>query len=565
MIRSMRLVFAKTSNDATPAAVPAETSSQPDRSRAIRRPGVIVGGAVLAVVAVVAVLALVLPGLLRAGSGDGPPDVADITAKPKTTWTFDWVGDADEQFLEDDPETAPVGDRQALIWASFDSYAYSDSQGSAAGWYEGYDEQYADGYAAGLEYEKAYSDWFDDTTFSKPLPDDEDYYPNGAYGNFDEWLGFDDGFWDARLGEDEGYSKKEKPVEPDYEPTITLLDTTTGEVVWTINLAEAVPGVDYSSTFYAFDVEESNAVAVSSSTTSGDTTSYSVVTLARSTGEVLSALESDGPTGVESFDGDLIVTSSDVGGDGTSVARYAVDGLGDEPKWQADGPASSFGASVFALGTDFVEVIGDDEGVILSGASGERAPFGADVDFAVTYDYAGSRLIRSERSDDSTTIDGWTTDDDSIWRDPITADYAQIIDGMVFTADADGDAYTDLVAVSPANGEPLWSDPWNGGFDGVYGVRDGTVLVVSGARLITLDAATGEALFSQKLGAVSGFYQGASSFYVATDNELIAYGYREKGATWSFKLGDDQDVLAVGRSLGLVDHDARTLRGLAPK
>lgn len=582
MIMSPRLSLAKKSDDETPGVAtppeptepaPVEPAAPADavavapaaKSRTGLLIGLIAGGAALVLIAVIAVIALVLPGILRGGSGDNAADVADIAGEPEDTWKFDWVGDADEQFLEDAPEIAAVGDRQALIWASFDSYAYSDTQGNSAGWYEGYDEQYVDGYDAGLEYEADYQAWFDDTSFTLELPRDEDYYPEGAYGNYDEWLGFDDGFWDARLGEDEGYSKKEKPVDPDYTPTITLLDTITGDAAWTVDLAEAIDGVDYTSSFYAFDIEGSNAVAVSTTTTDGDTTSYSVVALAKSDGEVISELESDGPTGVEAFDGDIIVTTSDEDGEDTSVARYAVDGLDDDPKWEEDGPDSSYGASVFALGTDFLEVIGDDEGVILSGSTGKEADFGDDVDFSVTYTYAGGQLIRSERSDDSTEIEGWNTDDDSTWDDSIEADYAQIVDGTIFTAEADGDRYTGLVAINPSNGEPLWAEAWDDEFDGVYGVRNGKVLVVSGTKLIVLDAGNGEALFSQKLGDVSGFYEGANAYYVSSDDELVAYGYSEKGDIWSFDVDDDQDVVAIGRSLGLVDHDKGTLHGLAAK
>lgn len=574
MITSPRRSLAKKADDETPgvvpqpepdAANPVEPAEAPAKSRTGLLLGLIAGGAALVLVAVVAVIALLLPGILRGGSGDNPPDVADIAAEPEATWTFDWVGDADEQFLDDDPEIAAVGDKQALVWASFDSYAYSDSQGNVAGWYEGYDEQYDDGYAAGLEYEKAYSAWLDDTTFSTAFPVDEDFYPEGAYGNFEEWLGFDDGFWDARLGEDDGYSKKEKPVAPDYTPTITLLDTATGDAVWTVDLADAIDGVDYTSTFYAFDVEGSDAVAVSTTTTVGDTTAYSVVALAKSNGQVISKLESDGPTGVEAFGGDIIVTSSDKGGEDTSVARFAVDGLDGDPKWQADGPDSSYGASVFALGSEFLEVIGDDEGVILFGSTGRNAEFGSDVDFSTTYEYAGGQLVRSERSDDSTKVEGWSSDDDSTWTGSVTADYAQIVDGTIFTADAEGDGYSGLVAINPSDGEPLWSEAWDGEFDGVYGVRDGKVLVVSRTKLIILDAGNGVALFSQKLGDVSGFYEGVDGYYVASDETLVAYGYGAKGSVWSFDVDDDQDIIAIGRSLGLVDHDKGTLRGLAAK
>ena len=151
--------------DAAPAFTPRRRLSAPVAA-------VATGGVLL--LAVVAVVALVLPRVLGDGAAANLPDVADIASEPRTTWTFDWVGEADPEFIDDAPDIATVGDSHALVWASFDSQAFADSQSDSAGWYEGYDEHYSAGYRAGLAYEIDYQQWFDDTTFSKPLPRDED-------------------------------------------------------------------------------------------------------------------------------------------------------------------------------------------------------------------------------------------------------------------------------------------------------------------------------------------------------------------------------------------------------
>lgn len=555
----------KTAPDLAPEVAPerAQPDSAPARNDRRLVIGLIAGSAVLVGGVVLLVVTLLLPRLLGAGGTAALPDVVDIGSAPTATWTFDWVGDADAEFLDDAPMIAPVGDDLALVWASFDSYRFADSQGDSAGWYEGYDEQYADGFAAGLEYEVDYERWFDDTTFAMPLPRDEDYYPEGAYGDFEEWLGFDDGFWDARLGEPEGFSQKQEPVDPAYSPTITLLDVASGRARWTVDLSEVIDNVDFSSSFYAIDVPGSDVIAVSASHTEDDEdASYSIVTLAKSDGTLVSEFDSSGVVSMVAFDGDVIVASGEAGGDDTTVARYEATELDGTPNWEQRGPESSFGVTITPLGSEFLQVLGDNEGAVLLGSSGNEADFGDDVDFAVEYAYAGDRLVRIDRSDDATRIEGWTTAGSSNWSDAVEADLARVVDDMVVIAEADGDSFAALTALDPSNGTPRWSEPWDGEFDGVYGVRNGSLLLASGSRLIVLDAATGVARFSQKLGDVSALYEGSDGYYVATAEALTAYDYDVKGQRWSIALEEGQSVISIGRSLGLIDADAGTLRGL---
>lgn len=530
------------------------------------RPGVVLAAVAVLVIAVIVVVAVfVVPALLRTGGSATRSDVADIGSKPRLTWTFDWVGDADSEFLEDAPGIAAVGDNGALVWARFDTYAYTDSQGDSVGWYDGYDEQYADGYAAGLEYEKAYETWVDDTTFTLPLPREEDYYPEGAYGDLDAWLGFDDGFWDARLGQREGASKKQQPIDPDYSPRIALIGTTTGDVKWTVDLAKLIDGVDFSSTFTAFDIPGSDAIAISTSTTSDDATSYTVATVSAKDGALISHIDSPDPLGADAFGGDLVVSTSDSDSDDTAVARYRVDGLGGDPLWETVGPDSSFGATVYALGDDYVQVLGDDDGVILSAHSGTQADFGDDAEFSLTYSYADRTLLRTESLDETVAIEGWTTSGRSRWDGPVEADYARVIDGTIFTAEGNGDSYATLTAIDPASGDERWPQSWDGEFDAVPGVRGGSVLVISGTTLIALDERTGQKRYSQKVGDVDAIYQGDASYYIYAEDTLAAYSYTDKGASWSYRLDDDLGIVKIGRSLGVIDNAEGTLRGLAAR
>ena len=157
----------------------------------------VVGAVVALVLIVVVVVALVIPGLLGR-SPDGTSGVVDITSEPHTTWTYDWAGDSKPEFLDDSPEVNPVGDSQALVWPVFDLAAYGDEIGTSLGWYEGYDGQYDEGYAAGLEFREADEAYSNDTfPYTVPPAHEEDFFPEGAYDNYDEYLGFQDGFYDA--------------------------------------------------------------------------------------------------------------------------------------------------------------------------------------------------------------------------------------------------------------------------------------------------------------------------------------------------------------------------------
>jgi hypothetical protein len=518
--------------------------------------GLIAGGAALVVVAIIAVIALVLPGILGGSSTDST-DVADIGEEPDTTWKYDWVGDNDQEFLDASPSVVSVGDDSALVWADFDYDSYVSSQGNSDGWYEGYDEQYTDGYEAGLEYAAAADAYFEDTyPYTVEYPDQEDYFPEGAYDDYDEWLGFQDGFYDGAYDQGEGYSQKEEPIDPDYSPSIALINAASGDEVWTVDLTEAIDGADFQSAISAFDVEDSNAVLVVASVIDDETYKYTAVTLDKGNGDVISTLEADGPISAFGFGGDVIIGATDEDGEETTFGRYSVGDLDGDPKWDAtiDGYAGVYLYGDFVLAYSSEE----EEAVVVNANSGEDAEWGDDIDSEVGYEFLGSQLLRFEDNE----IEGYGTNGESTWESAVDAEYYFAHDGVLLVAEEDGDAYSGLQRINASNGSEQWGDTYDDEFDYVIGVQGSSILLASGTKIIVLDAGSGEEKFSQKAGDFYGAYEGANQFYVYTGEELAAYSYGEKGDIWTLDLDESEGITVVGKHLVLLDYDKGTLNGL---
>ena len=520
--------------------------------------GLIAGGAALVVAAIVAVVVLVLPSILGGGSTD-ETEVVDIASEPDTTWKYDWVGDNDQETLGSAPSVVSVGDDQALVWADFDYDTYLSTQGNSDGWYEGYDDQYDDGYAAGLEYLVAYDAWWDDDTYTLEFPEEESYFPDGAYDDYDKWLGFQDGFYDARYEQGEGENKLEEPIDPDYSPSIALISATSGDEEWNVDLTEAIDGADFQSVISAFDIEDSNAVLVVASIAGEDATTYTAVTLDKSNGKVISTLEADGEISAFGFGGDVIIGSTDEDGEETTIGRYSVSDLESDPKWDAsiDGYAYLYGYGDFVLAYSGEE----EEALVVNANTGEEAEWGDDIDSDVGYSFLGSQLLRFEDNE----IEGYGLNGESTWEDAVDYDTYFAADGVLLVAEEDGDAFSGLQRIDPGNGSEKWSETFDDEFDYVLGVQGSSILLASGSKIIVLDAGSGEEKFTQKAGDFYSTYEGANLYYVYTGDELAAYSYGEKGDVWTLDIDDSESIATVGKHLVLIDYDKGTLNGLAAK
>lgn len=526
-----------------------------------RRARLIVAGvAVVALLGGAAAAAIVLPQFFGSNLSD-ETEVADILSEPQLTWTYDWVGENDREFLDETPQATEIGDGRALVWASFDYAAFLDKNG-ASGWYEGYDEQYDAGFDLGEQYADDVQEYNADTyPYTVPAPHEEDYFPEGAYDNYVEFLGFQHGFADGRAGKTIGTSREEAPPTPNFTPAVTALDTTNGAVLWTVNLAELVEGVDYSSTYYAQEVEGSNAVALFISTYSALDVGYSVLVLDTSSGAVLSQLSTDAPVSGESLDGDLVLALSDDTGESSRVARYSPSGLAGDPKWSTDVDGSAY----LTVGEGYVIVQGSEQGTVLNGSNGTAAGWGQDISYTVGYAFVGSQLIRIQTTESAENyrVEGWTTKGTSSWSAPITVSYFELTDAALFSSEASEGGYSALQRVDPATGDSAWQQPFGETFDRTLGVQGNRVLLQRGDTVIVLDLGSGEEAFRESPGEFTVAYEGSSLYYVLVEGALNAYKYSGPGEVWSFALSDAQRVTVAGGRLAIVDFEAGTLSGLA--
>ena len=515
------------------------------------------------ILAIVVIVVFVIPAVFGGSSGT-TADVLDIASEPQTTWKYDWAGDNNPEFLDDAPDATPVGDDQALVWPAFDLAAYTDAIGTDLGWYEGYDQQYDDGYAAGLEFRKADDAYHNDTfPYSVPPAHESDFFPEGAYGNYDEFLGFQDGFTDAAEGLGAGANKRERPVDPGFVPAVTLLNAATGEVLWTVDLSEVLPDIDFLSVISAYDVEGSNAIALVIAYINQADGGSSLITLDRGNGDTLSTVSADGQISVAPFEGDLIISVADADGESATIGRYAVNRVDKKPRWSLE-----FEGTPFVIADNgFVIAYGEDSGAVFDGADGKKAPWGDDISYSIFYQFVGDQLIRRENSADGsfTKIEGWSVDGASTWSKPAVAESLSAFDGSIFTMQAKGSGFQNLQRVSTSDGRELWQDMYAGSFDNFLGVAGDSLLLSRGSAVVVLDLQTGKEREVQNVGDFVDVFEGERLYYVPAGEELAAYSYTDEGVVWSMGLDDGQSITTLGAHLVLIDADTSTVFGLAAK
>jgi hypothetical protein len=519
-------------------------------------------------------------GKFFGGSGAAAYDnpVTDIAEKPDTAWS--WKLDADDDIADyvSLTSTRGAGDSGVVVATSFDYYSWFSDGDYDTGWYEGYDEQYAEGYAGGTSYADAYDAyddavdaWYADTTGTvdyPDYPDYNDYLPNGL--SEDELYessnaGYYDGFMDGMDREQEGASKLQAPPTVDFAAQVVMLDAADGSVRWTHDVTEDIDTDDPADLLpYVHAADDATVVFEVSTMDDEGTTTTELVTLDAGDGSVLGSVEVDGSV-VDAVvvDGTTVVTT--VGVDDYSVAAYKD---GDEV-WSesADGysmlcefsegvvavasyaSAGAAGCSVDGV-TDFYTV-----------ADGSSA-LDLDTGDGIGYSPYGDGYLKADGtiSDETGEIEDGSVmlvdaQGNDLWDDALDIDdesYAFVKDGLLFRVfDYDG-GEGELQRLNAGDGSDLWDDSVT--VSDFLGVQGGYVLVVSDGDLRWLELGSGEE--AAKDGVDDDGYYGlvgqGDNAYVFGGGDLVAYAPADAKPLWTYGIDDDAVVTRVGSSFYVV-------------
>lgn len=484
----------------------------------------VVGGVLLllAIVATVLFGAPLLKSILGGGSSSsgGSHVIAQIEEEPDELWEYRYAG-ASESYVSGTPLIQGIGDDAILTMSRFDYWGWQD-ENYDYNWYEGFSEDYAEGYAGAGGYKEAldayesyniawdeayqawqadydrrldeyfdgtgdYPDWdWDESLIGVERTEYPDYY---AYWDesWDGW-GYSVG-WDDRLNDlPEGENDVDPPEDPSWKAEAILIDAKTSDERWNFALADSVDDFDYTRSVDAIWVDGSSVI-VFAVPVAEDEFSYSteLVAVSISNGEVVSSRSTEGYLAYGQDGGDLLVLETPVDPDtfenepGT-LSRLDPAKLDAEPQWSKGG----IEASTFTVIDGYVmtyDFNGGDSNV-LDASSGERANWGRDMWIddrgGVFYEPMGKNIIRADVSS----------------AEPTTG-----IGGRTMTSYMTVDGSSEFIELSAvnSNGDKVWDRPVE---VGMSFISDGYLIVgeVSSRTgaiedLMRLDPGSGEQMW----------------------------------------------------------------------
>lgn len=520
--------------------------------------------------------------------------VADLAAEPQAAWEFDDTLGADKTFLLDEVHVVPVDDDAALVMPTFD-YEYLAAERArtsshyvpGATWYDGYDQDYEDGYSAAERYRADYNALPKDSYYRAQGLVWRDYLPD----NDNEWEfyqahpGFQDGVGDARSREARGANKLKDSIELDFVPAIALVDLATGDPKWTVDLSDRIEVPNGGAVFELYDVKGRGFVVVHVELYVPVAYQISplardgavVLTLDKKTGGVIDALE---------FTENEFVTV-DTGGGGVFVSknhfetwtlqRFDSGHISGDPLWEVTTTSDSFGPDLrpavsYSEDTRTVFAYDADSGELAEWAAGDPSTRDALV--------VGDQRVHIDKVPNGSFVE--LTAYDSVgamtWEERLSVDYVGAGDGALFIADVDHDAFgdadphgtTNLMRIDPMTGDDMWSAPFAKdvqlrGADGAGGLGNvgGTLVLASrsSSEIWSVDRESGEVTGTYT--ADAGPWLGATSFYAIEGDELLAFTPGQVGSLWAFTLAGEESVIQVGSHLVVRNSDDRTLSGLA--
>lgn len=501
-----------------------------------------------------------------------PVRVADIPAEPTVAWTVDLTVGVELEYLADATVVA-VGEGKAVVIPEYDDKGrggYPSSQWNPAQlWYEGYEEDYEAGYAAGLVYAEQLEQYeFGEGT---SFPDADDFWPfeGSIYDKPSVRSGFVDGFRDAETEAAKGANALRVPADTEYVPTAMLVDLETGTIDWQTNLSAHLADYEREVYFEVFDVVEADYIVVNAVVTDSDRNV--VITLDKATGSVIDSREYDAYTWafVEVDETAYYVLEHDWASGSAVLKRYDNPEVSSQASWwtrcEGDGLVLDQGM-VFVYGGK-PAAIDADKGV----PTKLSTTFGSEHFFFSV----GEHLIRA-RMADSGRLRLTEVDEEGIrsWRSDVETTYFVVADGMLFVGDlmeddVDYDTVSNLMRIDPSSGREMWEEAFaeeivlRGDYiDGGLGAVGGFLAVSEpdGTRSWAIDVATGEVSRAEGTGYTVAF--GESQYFTVSHGTLAAYTPSASSAVWTYALEDDEYPAAIGTHLLVFDAGDGELSGL---
>ncbi|MFC4222552.1 variant leucine-rich repeat-containing protein [Lysinibacter cavernae] len=567
----------------TPGGAPEQPAKKSKKGLII---GLSAGGAVV-IAAIVAICILVLPNLFGGSAASASGAVVDLYNEPKEGPDLSWPDDGDD-FTASGYSPSAI-DGSVLLWNTsaaggsdydlsdlgLDDYDLDDldlgDYESESRWYEGYDEDYADGFADGEKFlatgESDYYSWLE---------------TNGTYDRYMELTGYWDGFYDGSSGLEFGFLAEKKPSGSSSKDSdskdkdskdsdskksdeatagsIASANLDSGDEDWNVNVGDA-SGHDDAQVVSAAALPGSNSVFVLTYSVADDEST--LLALSAKKGDVSSKADIDGAASAISVvtDSRVLVTSAD------EFLAYDADDLDSDTVWSED--LDSKYSFPVKIGDDYVAL--DDKVVNLS--DGKKAPFGSDMDDEVSYrGLAGTDIVfrtEAKSSTDTTyNIERWDVKNDkSMWDDALKGSYVTGTEDFAVLMTYNKKGEFETVRINLSNGSEEWKDEVKS--DGVVGILNGLLVVIDGKKVVGY-ANPDDEKFSFKSGiddSDSGSFGsapilGSDTFYLSDSDTLTGFKASDEGEMWSMDLDDGDAVAQVGDRIVIMNTEDASMRVL---
>lgn len=533
-----------------------------------------IGGGVLVLTAVAALAAIffVIPALLASPATAAEADVADIASEPDAIWDLDY---GDSSNFPATPVVAALDDEAVLLLDTLDTDAYQEANAGSSSWYEGYADDYGQGYDAGVAYGEAYEAWLEDYSGDVPYPEYSDYWPfEGSYEDSGH-QGWWDGVSDGENGEELGANAAAEPTPTGLGPSLRRVDLDNGEEVWSLDLQSVFDDTDAETVYSVVPIEGSSRVAVAASSgASGGGVSSGIAVIDIGSGEVVSQMDRDAYAFITTGEGAVfaifVTLDESSSPDGGTIERLESSDVGADATWSQDFDDVYF--SIVPAG-DYLLVTGNDTdgervGDAFAMSDGERARWGDDIDASVSYAPLADGILRVETDDaGDSVLELLDLRGESVWGDELETEAHWVIDDTLVTASDNGEGYDRLSVIDAATGKDRWSGGFRDTFSAPLAIFRDTLLVAGedGDEVVAVRLGSGEEVESYKTGSFETVLTGNDLFYVVADDELSAYGLDEGRDVWSIDVDGDggERIMLLGRRLALDDTEKDRISLLA--